>query len=129
MTQNLRTLRGLCINSFLVQQVSRSFANSYQEYLFPISGALSNVQISSILPTPRTPLSVHNYFRGTCATQFSPMILCFTTIQDHCTVTSTHRDTVYSDAEMRSLVGHVMLRAFGVTAAVDRRASNDRIAA
>lgn len=112
-TQTLRTSRGLLINAYCVQKVSRSFANAYQEFLFPVSGALSNVQMSSVLPTPRISVPVDNYFRGTCATQFSPMILCFTTIKDHCTLTSSHRNTVYSNKEMRDLAHHVMKRAFG----------------
>ena len=131
-TQNLRTLRGLRINSFLAQQLNRSFANAYQEFLFPVSGALSNVQMSSVLPPPRTPLSVDNYIRGTCATQFSPMILCFTTIKDHCTVTSSHRSTVYTNEEMRDLADHIMNRAFGVVAGaatVQQIRTDDRIAA
>ncbi|MCX7422090.1 MAG: hypothetical protein NT013_21470 [Planctomycetia bacterium] len=118
-TQNLRTLNGLRINSFLVQQVSRAFANWYQEFLFPISGALSNINLPAILPPPRTALPVVNYFRGTCATQFSPMILCLTTIKDTCTLTSSHRNSVYSDDEMRALSRHVMKRAFGMTADCD----------
>lgn len=115
-TQNLRTLRGLQFNAFCLHKFSRSFANSQQEFSFPISGALSNVNISAILPAPRTPLPVINYFRGTCATQFSPMILCLTTVKETCTLTSTHRDSVYSDTEMRELARHVMNRAFGITA-------------
>ena len=126
-TQNLRTLRGLRINSCLLQQVSRPFAHWYQEFLIPVSGTLSNINLPSILPSPRTPLSVTNYFRGTCATQFSPMILCLTTIKETCTLTSTHRDTVYSDEEMRDLAQHVKLHAFGLAA--DHEARRRRVAA
>ncbi len=128
-TQNLRSLRGLQINSFLVQQVSRAFANWYQEFLFPISGALSNINLPAILPKSRTPLPVVNYFRGTCATQFSPMILCLTTIKETCTLTSSHRDSVYSDEEMRALASHVMERAFGVSTDANQEQCGERIAA
>ncbi len=115
-TQNLRTLRGLQFNAFCLHQFNRSFANSQQEFSFPISGTLSNVNLPAILPVPRVPVPVINYFRGTCATQFSPMILCLTTVKETCTLTSTHRDTVYSGTEMRELARHVMNRAFGITA-------------
>lgn len=109
---SLRSLRGLSVNAFLVSRCPRAFANWYQEILFPVSGALSNVNLNSVLPTSRTPLPHVNYFRGTCATQFSPMILCLTTMQDSCTITTTHRDTVYSADEMRDLVRHVIRHAF-----------------
>lgn len=111
---SLRSLRGLSVNAFLVSRCPRAFANWYQEILFPVSGALSNVNLNSVLPTSRTPLPLVNYFRGTCATQFSPMILCLTTVKDTCTITTTHRDTVYSVDEMRDLVRHVIRHAFGV---------------
>lgn len=110
---SLRSLRGLSVNSFLVSRCPRAFANWYQELLFPVSGALSNVNLHSVLPPPRTSLPLTNYFRGTCATQFAPMILCLTTFQDTCTLTTTHRDTVYSADEIREMARHVIRRAFG----------------
>lgn len=112
--KSLRSLCGLSVNAFLVSRCPRAFANWYQERLFPVSGALSNVNLNSVLPAARTPLPLVNYFRGTCATQFSPMILCLTTVGDACTITTTHRDTVYSADEMQALVRHVMRHAFGV---------------
>lgn len=111
---SLRSLRGLSVNSFLVSRCPRAFANWYQEFLFPVSGALSNVNLNSVLPASRTQIPLANYFRGTCATQFSPMILCLTTMRETCTITTTHRDTVYSAEEMRDLARHVIGLAFGL---------------
>lgn len=110
----LRSLRGLSMNSFLVGRCPRAFANWYQERLFPVSGALSNVNLQSVLPPPRTPVPLVHYFRGTCATQFSPMILCLTTVNDTCSLTTTHREAVYTHQEMRDLAAHVIERAFGI---------------
>ncbi len=111
--ENLRCLRGLLVNSRAVTMIPIGWRHRYQEFLFPVSGAFSNVNLRSVLAPPRTPLPVTNYFRGTCATQFSPMILCLTTINETCSLTSTHRDSVYSRDEMNALGKHVSDRIIG----------------
>ena len=113
---SLHSLRGLSLNSYLLRRMPQAIANRYQEFLLPVSGAFSNVNLNSVLPPPRSDVSVANYFRGTCATQLSPMILCLTTIRDTCTLTTTHRDAVYSADEMRELAHWVMRHAFGIDA-------------
>lgn len=123
---SLDSLRGLLFNSSLVRRMPRAFANRYQEFLLPVSGALSNVNLNTVLPPPRSDVSVANYLRGTCATQLSPMILCLTTIRDTCTLTTTHRDAVYSAEEMRSLVHWVMRRAFGIHTIAQNHAADWR---
>ena len=92
--QCLRTLRGLGLNAQLVRTARKPVANWNQELLFPVSGSLSNVNLPAVLSASRVPLPVANYFRGTCATQFTPLMLCLTTVKDNCTLTTTHRDTV-----------------------------------
>lgn len=128
-TNSLHSLRGLSLNSYLLRRMPRSLANRYQEFLLPVSGAFSNVNLNSVLPPPRSDLSVSNYFRGTCATQISPMILCLTTVRDTCTLTTTHRDAVYSADEMRDLAGWVMDRAFGINAVAQSHNTASRRAA
>ena len=112
-THSLRSLRGLAVNAQLLSRCPRAFANWWQEGQFPVSGTLSNVQLNATLLPSRVPLSVVNYLRGSCATQFSPMMLCLTTFRDTCSLTTTHRDAVYSAQEIRELAKHVTERAFG----------------
>jgi len=109
---SLCSLRGLSVNDFFVRCCTRPFANWYQEHLFPVSGALSNINLHKTVPPAQIPLPVKNYFRGTCATQFAPMILCLTTVNETCTLTTTHRETVYSAEEMQNLARHVVGLAF-----------------
>ena len=114
---SLHTLHGLSFNSCLVSRMPQAMSNQFQEFVFPISGAFSNVDLNAVLPTPRSDISISNYFRGTCATQMSPMILCLTTFRDTCTLTTTHRNSVYAPNEMREMARSIIGRAFGIDAA------------
>ena len=78
-----------------------------------MSAAVSNVNLTGLLPPPRVPLSVQSYLRTTCATQFAQAIVCLTTHDGLCSLTSTHRDAVYGLAEMRRLGQHVVEMLFG----------------
>lgn len=122
-TDSLHSLSGLSLNSFLLRRMPRAMASRYQEFLLPVSGAFSNVNLNSVMPPWRSDVSMANYFRGTCATQLSPMILCLTTVRDTCTLTTTHRDAVYTAEEMQDLARSVMGRAFGIEA--NPRTQND----
>lgn len=109
----LAALQGLTLNSRLVRLLPRWLAHRDQEFLFPVCAAVSNVNLTRLLAPPRVPLSVQSYVRATCATQFAPAIVCLTTHDGLCSVTSTHRDSVYGQADMRRLGQHVVQQLFG----------------
>jgi hypothetical protein len=107
-------LSGLGVNSFLLQFLPGRIAEIDQEFLFPIGGAVSNVNLNSMLPTSRLPSSVKTYWRSTCATQFGPVIVCLTTHGQFCTITTTHLNAVYTDSEIRQLGQLLRASLFGV---------------
>jgi hypothetical protein len=107
-------LNGLLWNSQLLKLLPRPLAVRNQEILFPIAGAVSNVNLNAMLLPERTESHVTTYWRSTCATQFCPVIVCLTTFQDNCTLTSTHLNSYYSDSEIRSLGRFLLARLFDV---------------
>ncbi len=113
LVENLRRLRGLSVNSFLVRRYPRFIAIRNQDFIYRVSGTISNLNLPAILPPPRTVLPVSTYYRGTCATQFSPVIICPTTGNGKLTLTSTHRNAVYSEEEIRALGRHIVNRLVG----------------
>lgn len=62
--ENLRRLRGLALNAFVAGMVPRAVAIGMQDYLFPVSGTVSNVNLAAVLPHPRTPLPATAYVRA-----------------------------------------------------------------
>ncbi len=107
-------LSGLGVNSFLLQFLPGRIAEIDQEFLFPIGGAVSNVNLNRMLPTSRLPSPVKTYWRSTCATQFSPVIVCLTTHGQFCTLTTTHLNAVYTNSEIARLGQLLRAWLFGV---------------
>jgi hypothetical protein len=73
----------------------------------PLLAGLSNVHVGSIVSDPLLQTAIRSYLRGTCVTNLLPMMLSLTTVGDHCTLTTTHRPTVFSREEMKDLAAHV----------------------
>jgi plasmid stabilization system protein ParE len=96
-----------------LQHVPRSAAVFLQDIMFPIAGAVSNVNLNAVLPQDDREAIVGSYFRSTCATQFSPVIVCLTTCEDSCTLTSTHFPSYYPDEAIRELGQHLLNQMFG----------------
>jgi hypothetical protein len=96
-----------------LKRVPRSAAVFLQDIMFPIAGAVSNVNLNAVLPQDDRGAVVGSYFRSTCATQFSPVIVCLTTCQDSCTLTSTHFTSYYPDEAIRELGQHLLNQMFG----------------
>jgi len=114
LTSARNNLNGLLWNSQLLKLLPRPLAIRNQECLFPIGGAISNVNLNTMLLPARTETHVKTYWRSTCATQFCPVIVCLTTHEDWCTITSTHLDSYYSDAEIRNLGQMLLSRLFDI---------------
>jgi hypothetical protein len=108
----LQNLEGLELNSFFLKLIPRCVGEFLQETLFPISAAVSNVNLNSMLPPSRYENLVTGYWRSTCATQFSPIIVCLTTCDRRCTLTSTHFTDVYDDDAVQNLGQHLKKRLF-----------------
>jgi hypothetical protein len=75
--------------------------------LIPLLAGVSNVQIGSIVSDPLLQTAIRSYLRGTCITNLLPMMLSLTTVGNHCTLTTTHRPTVFTAEEMKDLAAHV----------------------
>jgi hypothetical protein len=75
--------------------------------LIPLLAGVSNVQIGSIVSDPLLQTAIRSYLRGTCVTNVLPMMLSLTTVGDYCTLTTTHRPTVFTAEEMKDLAAHV----------------------
>jgi hypothetical protein len=75
--------------------------------LIPLLAGVSNVHLGAIVKDPLLQTAVRSYLRGTCVTNVLPMMLSLTTVGDHCTLTTTHRPTIFSSEEMKDLAAHV----------------------
>lgn len=110
----IRNLDSLALNSFLLGFLPNQLAQYDQDFLFPISGAISNVNLNGMLPEARSLISQNFYFRSTCATQFSPVIACLTTSGDSCTLTTTHLTAIYNHDEIHRLGLRLLQTLFDV---------------
>ncbi|MGE5195050.1 MAG: hypothetical protein ACM3U2_21360 [Deltaproteobacteria bacterium] len=75
--------------------------------LIPLLAGVSNVHLGAVVNDGRTASAMSSYFRGTCVTNLVPMMLCLTTVGDSCTLTTTHRPTVFTSADMTALAAHL----------------------
>lgn len=110
----LQNLEGLKHNSQCLRMIPRRIGKFLQDMLFPISAAVSNVNLNSMLPSSRCHELVAGYWRSTCATPFSPIIVCLTTHGSRCTLTSTHFSDVYDEGSVQYLGQHLQKRLFNI---------------
>jgi hypothetical protein len=80
---------------------------SFLPTFIPLLAGVSNVHVGSIVSDSLLEAAIRSYLRGTCVTNVLPMMLSLTTVGDHCTLTTTHRPTVFSREEMDDLAAHV----------------------
>jgi len=106
----------MAINSFHVARISRFlpqwFVQWEQNFLFPIAGAVSNVNLNMMLPEKNHKIPVRRYLRATCATPFAPVIVCLTTHQNACTLTSTNFEASATSTLQISSHRHLQSRQF-----------------
>jgi hypothetical protein len=75
--------------------------------LIPLLAGVSNVHVSGIVKDPLLQTAIRSYVRGTCVTNVLPVMLSLTTAGNDCTLTTTHRPTIFSSEEMTDLAAHV----------------------
>lgn len=113
----IQNLDAMAINSFHVARISRFlpqwFVQWEQNFLFPIGGAVSNVNLNMMLPEKNHKIPVRRYLRATCATPFAPVIVCLTTHKNACTLTSTNFEASCTRDEKHDLGQHLLDRLFG----------------
>ncbi len=78
--------------------------------VIPLLAGVSNVHLGAVVGDPHMASAIRSYFRGTCVTNMLPMMLSLTTVGNACTLTTTHRPTVFSSADMASLTAHLCER-------------------
>ncbi|HWL08213.1 MAG TPA: hypothetical protein VNQ76_07410 [Planctomicrobium sp.] len=82
-------------------------------YLIPLSGYISNVNLTDFLAEELVNGTIRNYFRYSGTGLLSPMMLGITTLGPVFNLTTTHHRDVFTHEDITRIVSHVQMRLAG----------------
>jgi|GEM_PF-452570 len=90
-------------------------------YLIPLTGFISNVDLSEFLTHELANGQIQNYFRFSGTGILTPMMLGITTLGQTLNITTTHHQQIFSGSDLSRIAAHVKWRLSGEVDAVATR--------